>query len=127
MTFEILPSHRLCTDRCTDNFVVEIYFERIVIQFVKTRWRVLVKVGKSPLFSHLVAMKIVPIPVTNQIADALRQRILKCELQPGDRLVESALCAELGVSRPSLREAMADRSAVLFASVPQLVKITSVE
>jgi DNA-binding GntR family transcriptional regulator len=51
-------------------------------------------------------MKIVPVPVTNQIADALRQRILKCEMQPGDRLVESALCAELGVSRPSLREAM---------------------
>jgi DNA-binding GntR family transcriptional regulator len=52
-------------------------------------------------------MKIVPVPVTDQIADALRHRILKCELCPGDRLVESALCDELGVSRPSLREAMA--------------------
>ena len=51
-------------------------------------------------------MKIVPVSVTDQIADALRQRILKCELRPGDRLVESALSAELGVSRPSLREAM---------------------
>ena len=51
-------------------------------------------------------MKIVPVSVTDQIADALRQRILKCELRPGDRMVESTLCAELGVSRPSLREAM---------------------
>lgn len=52
-------------------------------------------------------MKIIPVSVTSQIADVLRQRILHCELKPGDRLVESALCRELDVSRPSLREALA--------------------
>lgn len=52
-------------------------------------------------------MKIVPVSVTSQIADVLRQRILTCELKPGNRLVESTLCEQLGVSRPSLREALA--------------------
>ncbi len=52
-------------------------------------------------------MKIVPVSVTSQIAEVLRGRILTCELRPGDRLVESKLCAEMDVSRPSLREALA--------------------
>jgi DNA-binding GntR family transcriptional regulator len=39
--------------------------------------------------------------------DALRAMILGGELRPGDRVVENRLTAELGVSRPPLREAMA--------------------
>ena len=39
-------------------------------------------------------------------ADALRAMILSGELRPGDRVVENRLTAELGVSRPPLREAM---------------------
>lgn len=40
-------------------------------------------------------------------ATALRAMILGGELRPGDRVVENRLTAELGVSRPPLREAMA--------------------
>jgi DNA-binding GntR family transcriptional regulator len=39
-------------------------------------------------------------------AEALRSLVLSGELGPGDRLVENRLTAELGVSRPPLREAM---------------------
>lgn len=39
-------------------------------------------------------------------AEAVREMILSGELQPGDRLVEERLTAELGISRPPLREAM---------------------
>lgn len=38
--------------------------------------------------------------------DALRRRILEAELQPGERLVERDLAAELDVSRIPLREAL---------------------
>jgi DNA-binding GntR family transcriptional regulator len=39
-------------------------------------------------------------------AEALRSMILNGELQPGDRLPENSLTAQLGVSRSPLREAM---------------------
>jgi len=52
-------------------------------------------------------MKIVPVSVTSQIAKILRHLVLTCELRPGDRLVESKLCENFEVSRPSLREALA--------------------
>lgn len=41
-----------------------------------------------------------------QVCDELRERITRCELLPGTRLVEEALAAELGVSRNPLREAL---------------------
>lgn len=41
----------------------------------------------------------------DEIVDELRRRILDGELEPGDRLGESALSGELGVSRIPLREA----------------------
>jgi DNA-binding FadR family transcriptional regulator len=41
------------------------------------------------------------------VADALRSRILRRELVPGDRLPsEAVLMAQYGVSRPTLREAL---------------------
>lgn len=53
---------------------------------------------KAPVFK--------PVMLTDQIYDELKHRVLRCALRPGERLVEKALCHELGVSRTSLREAM---------------------
>ena len=47
-----------------------------------------------------------PIKITDQIAALVRERVLTCQLKPGDRLVEKTLCEELEVSRASLREAL---------------------
>lgn len=44
--------------------------------------------------------------VQQEAAEKLRDAILAGMFQPGDRLVEGNLCALLGVSRPSLREAL---------------------
>lgn len=44
--------------------------------------------------------------VQQQAAEKLRGAILAGLFKPGDRLVESDLCARLGVSRPSVREAL---------------------
>ena len=41
-----------------------------------------------------------------EAADAIRRAIISGDLQPGQRLREVALAAELGVSRPTLREAL---------------------
>ncbi len=41
----------------------------------------------------------------NRVADALRQRIIEGALVPGTRLSEEGICAALGVSRNTLREA----------------------
>lgn len=45
-------------------------------------------------------------PVRERVLRALRDAIVSGELPPGHRLVEADLCAKLGVSRPSLREAL---------------------
>lgn len=44
--------------------------------------------------------------VRQQAAEKLRAAILAGVFKPGDRLVEANLCARLGVSRPSVREAL---------------------
>jgi len=41
-----------------------------------------------------------------EAADAIRQAIIAGDLQPGQRLREIALASDLGVSRPTLREAL---------------------
>lgn len=47
-----------------------------------------------------------PTVLSDQIYAELKRRMLCCELPPGERLIESKLCEELGVSRASLREAL---------------------
>lgn len=50
--------------------------------------------------SHVAA------PVRTQIISNLRNAILQGHFQPGQKLVEADLCERLGVSRPSVREAL---------------------
>lgn len=50
-------------------------------------------------------------PLRHKIMDALRTAIETGELQPGARLVERDLCAQLNVSRTSLREALRELQA----------------
>lgn len=44
--------------------------------------------------------------VQEGVVEKLREAILAGVFKPGDRLVEADLCASLGVSRPSVREAL---------------------
>jgi len=45
-------------------------------------------------------------PLNKVVADAIRERILAGEFQPGERLAEERLSEELGVSRMPVREAL---------------------
>ena len=45
-------------------------------------------------------------PLHEEAADRLRDMIVEGELAPGERLREQAICAQLGLSRTPLREAM---------------------
>jgi DNA-binding GntR family transcriptional regulator len=47
-----------------------------------------------------------PLTVIEQSLKSLRRLIMNGELKPGQKLVEISLCASLGVSRASLREAL---------------------
>lgn len=47
-----------------------------------------------------------PAPLRSQIVDKLRTAVIEGVYQPGERLVERALCEMLQISRPSLREAI---------------------
>ena len=51
-------------------------------------------------------LRISPRTVQQETVNKLRLAILSGLFQPGNRLIESQLCAQLGVSRPSLREAL---------------------
>ncbi|MFD9902248.1 GntR family transcriptional regulator [Mesorhizobium sp. UC22_110] len=51
-------------------------------------------------------LRISPRTVQQETVDKLRLAILSGLFQPGSRLIESQLCAQLGISRPSLREAL---------------------
>ena len=52
-------------------------------------------------------MKIESLPsLRDQVADHLRASIIGGVLKPGARLVERELCEQMGVSRPSVREAL---------------------
>lgn len=51
-------------------------------------------------------LRVSPRTVQQGTVDKLRMAIFSGLFQPGSRLVESQLCVQLGVSRPSLREAL---------------------
>jgi len=45
-------------------------------------------------------------PMTDQIAESIRDMIVSGELNPGDRIVESRFAREIGVGQPTVREAL---------------------
>jgi DNA-binding GntR family transcriptional regulator len=47
-----------------------------------------------------------PSALVDRVYATLKQQILTCKLAPGHRLVEKELCAEMGISRTPLREAL---------------------
>ena len=47
-----------------------------------------------------------PTALPDHLYAVLKHRILSCALKPGERLIEKTLCADLGVSRTPLREAL---------------------
>ncbi len=51
-------------------------------------------------------LTILPITVHAQTAQKLRDAILSGIFRPGERMVEADLCRRMGVSRPSIREAL---------------------
>jgi len=46
------------------------------------------------------------VSIADQIADVLRNLILRGDLNPGDRVVESRVAKQLGVGQPTVREAL---------------------
>jgi DNA-binding GntR family transcriptional regulator len=54
----------------------------------------------------MMELRVAVQSVQQQAVEKLRAAILAGVFKPGDRLVEAALCSRLGVSRPSLREAL---------------------
>ena len=72
----------------------------------------------TPQF-EIMDLKVSPVSVQQQAASKLRAAILAGVFQPGERLVEADLCERLGVSRPSVREALRSLEAEkLVAIVP---------
>jgi DNA-binding GntR family transcriptional regulator len=47
-----------------------------------------------------------PAAISDRVYATLKHRILTCGMLPGQRVVEKALCAEMGISRTPLREAL---------------------
>ena len=70
-----------------------------------------------------------PVPVRELAADALRQAIIRGDLLPGERLVEPELSKRMGVSRPSIREALSQLAAEKLVTIvpnkgPSVANIT---
>jgi DNA-binding GntR family transcriptional regulator len=74
-------------------------------------------------------LRISPKTVQQQIVEKLRGAITEGLFKPGDRLVEAELCEMLGVSRPSIREALRSLEAERLISIipnrgPQIPVLT---
>lgn len=70
----------------------------------------------APKISRVSA---VAAPIRSQVVEMLRTAITRGQFAPGERLVETDLCDLMGVSRPSLREALRQlESEGLIVTVP---------
>ncbi len=70
-----------------------------------------------------------PVAVRELAADTLRQAIIRGDLLPGQRLVEAELSKRMGVSRPSIREALSQLAAEKLVTIvpnkgPSVASIT---
>jgi DNA-binding GntR family transcriptional regulator len=77
----------------------------------------------------MIDLKVAPRTVQQQTVEKLRSAILAGVFKPGDRLVETELCGRLGVSRPSIREALRSLEAERLISIipnrgPQIPVLT---
>jgi len=84
--------------------------------------------------SALDGLVVRPSTTAQQVADGLSERILAGAFGPGDRLRESAIAAELGVARNTIREAVrilelsglvrykVNRGAVVISPTPENVE-----
>jgi GntR family transcriptional regulator, trigonelline degradation regulator len=73
-----------------------------------------------------------PVLVRDLAADTLRKAILTGALKPGERLVEALLTKRMGISRPSIREALSQLAAEKLVTIvankgPSVAVITWVE
>ncbi|MDB5558869.1 MAG: GntR family transcriptional regulator [Enterovirga sp.] len=64
-----------------------------------------------------IDLRVLPRTVQQETVEKLRSAILAGIFKPGDRLVEVELCDRLGVSRPSVREAMRSLEAERLVSI----------
>lgn len=66
------------------------------------------KISSTASLNPDMSMRVAAVtaPVRNQVLHILRTAITSGRFQPGQRLVEKDLCEMIGVSRPSIREAM---------------------
>jgi DNA-binding GntR family transcriptional regulator len=62
-------------------------------------------------------LRVSPKTVQQQAVEKLREAIIQGMFQPGDRLIEAELCEMLGVSRPSIREALRSLEAERLVSI----------
>lgn len=62
--------------------------------------------GKDVRAEAALDLRVSPVLVRSQTVAKLREAIETGQLQPGERLVETALCQRMGVSRTSIREAL---------------------
>jgi DNA-binding GntR family transcriptional regulator len=62
-------------------------------------------------------LRVSPRTVQQQTVEKIRSAILAGMFQPGERLVEADLCKMLGVSRPSVREALRSLEAERLISI----------
>jgi DNA-binding GntR family transcriptional regulator len=76
-------------------------------------------------------MKVIPQGVQAQAVRMLREAIISGHFEPGEHLIEADLCTRLGVSRPSVREALrsleAERLVVMMPNRGPMIPVLTLD